>query len=293
VLARAGLDVTVLEAQVYPGGCASTYYHQGYHFDAGATLAGGFYPGGPMDRVALAAGIDAWPTTPANAAMLVHLPDGTKITRWADESRWDEYKGAFGRQELDFFRWQESAADALWDLALRLPPWPPQSLADVRAALAAGVPWLIARRKTALTPGFALDAFRPAAAHLCGVSERLRLFVDAQLLISAQATSEHVNALYGAAALDLPRRGVMHLTGGMGALAEILAEAVRRCGGCVLYRNEVTRIRTEHGYPVAIETKRGNSFPADLVCANLTPWNIADLLEGWNTCLVTPLTPIS
>jgi phytoene dehydrogenase-like protein len=51
-LAKAGLDVTVLEAHIYPGGCAGTFYHQGYRFDAGATLAGGFYPGGPMDRVA-------------------------------------------------------------------------------------------------------------------------------------------------------------------------------------------------------------------------------------------------
>mgnify|MGYP000134032900 CR=1 FL=1 len=39
VLARAGLDVTVLEAHIYPGGCAGTFYHQGYRFDAGATLA--------------------------------------------------------------------------------------------------------------------------------------------------------------------------------------------------------------------------------------------------------------
>ena len=52
VLARAGMDVTVLEAHVYPGGCAGTFYHQGYRFDAGATLAAGFYPGGPMDLVA-------------------------------------------------------------------------------------------------------------------------------------------------------------------------------------------------------------------------------------------------
>jgi phytoene dehydrogenase-like protein len=35
VLARAGLDVTVLESQVYPGGCAGTYYYQVYRFDAG------------------------------------------------------------------------------------------------------------------------------------------------------------------------------------------------------------------------------------------------------------------
>jgi phytoene dehydrogenase-like protein len=38
ILARAGLAVTVLEAHVYPGGCAGTFYHKGYRFDAGATL---------------------------------------------------------------------------------------------------------------------------------------------------------------------------------------------------------------------------------------------------------------
>jgi phytoene dehydrogenase-like protein len=46
LLARAGLAVTVLEAHVYPGGCAGTFYHQGYRFDAGATL-----PHGPHTAV--------------------------------------------------------------------------------------------------------------------------------------------------------------------------------------------------------------------------------------------------
>lgn len=158
ILARAGLDVTVLEAHVYPGGCAGTFYHQGYRFDAGATLAGGFYPGGPMDRVAQATGVEQWPAHTSNsAAIVVHLPDG-------------------------------------------------------------------------------------------------------------------------AAALDLPRRGVVHLTGGMGAIAETLAEAVRRHGGQVHYRQEVRRIVVERGRPVVVETKRGKSFPADIVIANLPPWNIASLL---------------
>ena len=61
LLARAGLDVTLLEAHIYPGGCAGTFYHQGYRFDAGATLPAGFYPGGPMDLVAQAVGIEHWP----------------------------------------------------------------------------------------------------------------------------------------------------------------------------------------------------------------------------------------
>ena len=282
VLARAGLNVTVLEAQVYPGGCASTFFHQGYRFDTGATLAAGFYPGGPMDQVAQAAGIPSWPARPAPEAMVVHLPQGKTVTRRIDESRWQEYAAAFGPASLEFFRWQERAADAVWALALRLPPWPAQTPGDAWRVLSSGVPWLLNRRTAALFPGLAVDAFRPAAAHLHGASEAseaLRLFVDAQLLISAQATSENANALYGAAALDLPRRGVVHLAGGMGAIAKMLVEALRRSGGQVLYRQQVTHIRTQNGQPAAVETQSGDSFPADIVVANLTPWNAAELLD--------------
>jgi phytoene dehydrogenase-like protein len=64
----------------------------------------------------------------------------------------------------------------------------------------------------------------------------------------------------------------------MGTIAETLAQAVRQHGGHVHYRQEVRRIVIERGRPVAVETKRGKSFPADLVIANLTPWNVAALL---------------
>lgn len=275
MLARAGLEVTVLEAQVYPGGCASTYYHQGYRFDTGATLSAGFYPGGPMDLVARAAGVDSWPARPTDIAMTVTLPGGERVIRFAGEQRWDEQRRVFGQRALDFFTWQERTADALWDLALRIPPWPPQTPADLRATLAAGLPWVPGR-----SPSLALDAFRPLAARLQGAPENLRLFVDAQLLISAQALSEEANALYAAAALDLPRRGVAHLAGGMGAIAETLAGAVRGHGGRVLYRQEAVRVHRQNGRPSAVETKRGEVFPADLVIANLTPWNAASLLDG-------------
>ena len=280
VLARAGLDVTVLEAHVYPGGCAGTFYHQGYRFDAGATLAGGFYPGGPMDLLGRAAGISTWPGQLAAPAMVVHLPDGTQVSRWGDDRRWDAYQAAFGEASLRFWRWQENTADALWDLALRQPTWPPQSLPDLQNLAGHTQDWLAAAgaQRTGLLPGLASDAFRPVSAHLQGMPGRLRLFVDAQLLISAQAASSEANALYGAAALDLPRRGVLHLEGGMGAIASRLAQAVRDSRGQVHYRQQAARIRLEKGRPVAVETQRGDVFDADLVIANLTPWNLRALL---------------
>ena len=152
LLAKAGLDVTLLEAHVYPGGCAGTFYHQGYRFDAGATLAGGFYPGGPMDVVAQSVGIDAWPAHPSDPAMAVHLPDGATITRWGSEQRWDEAERAFGQAGVAFFDWQERTADALWDLALRLPSWPPQTPGEVARLLGHGLGWLGADLRRRLSP---------------------------------------------------------------------------------------------------------------------------------------------
>jgi C-3',4' desaturase CrtD len=279
LLARAGLDVTVLEAHIYPGGCAGTFYHRGFRFDAGATLAGGFYPGGPMDLVAKMVGIECWPAQSASPAMVVHLPDGAKVMRWEDERRWEERRAAFGPQGQPFWHWQEQTADALWSLALRGLAWPPQTV-DQACDLArhAGA-WLRdGLREGWLAPGLAADALRPLAAHLRGASPRLRLLADAQLLIAAQTTSPYANALYGAAALDLPRRGVVHLEGGMGTIAETLATAVRQNGGRVLYRQEVSRIVYERGRPVAVKSNRGKSFAADLVLANLPPWNVRMLL---------------
>ncbi len=281
ILARAGLDVTILEAHIYPGGCAGTFFHQGYRFDAGATLAGGFYPGGPMDIVAQATGINQWPAHPSNPAMVVHLPDGQTVTRWTDERRWSERREAFGPASDDFWRWQERTADALWDFALQTPPWPPQTLSEFFRLTRSGLAWLGRDILGRLNPTLLADAFRPVAAHLSHAPESLRRFVDAQLLIAAQTTSPTANALYGASALDLPRRGVVHLAGGMGAIAGTLADAVRKNGGRVLYRERASRILLEKGRPVAVETEkrqRKQTVPADIVIANLPPWNIAELL---------------
>lgn len=272
-LSRQGLDVTVLEAHVYPGGCAGTFYHKGYRFDAGATLAGGFAPGAPMDMLAANFGID-WEARLASRAMQVHMPDRSTITRWTDPQRWViERRSQFGVQAEPFWRWQESAADVLWDFALRLPPWPPQSAAEALTLLGQGTASFGGLRKVAR------DAFRPVSTHLANTPERLRLFLDAQLLISAQTTSDSANALYSAAALDLARQGVAHIPNGMGGMAHKLVAAIRRYGGEVHFRQQVTKV-SEMGGGFRVKTKRGDTFPSDRVIFNLPPWNIPALLDA-------------
>ncbi|MBE2272558.1 MAG: FAD-dependent oxidoreductase, partial [Anaerolinea sp.] len=76
LLAHAGMDVTVLEAQTYAGGSAGTFFHKGYRFDAGATVAGGFQPNGPHALIADKLGVQ-WKVRAHDPAWVVHLPDRT------------------------------------------------------------------------------------------------------------------------------------------------------------------------------------------------------------------------
>jgi C-3',4' desaturase CrtD len=281
-LARSGMQVTVLEAQVYPGGCASTFYHQGYHFEAGATLAGGFASGAPLDLIAHRFDID-WGAHQAIKAMTVHLPAGRSVTRWTDQERWQiERLNRFGREAEPFWQWQESSADALWEFALQLPPWPPQSLGDLLSLAQKTYAWTnghgrLSESKRILA--LAADAFRPVAAHIPEKLDQLRLFADAQLLISAQTTSRSANALYGAAALDLTRQGVGTIPGGMGGMADKLVQAVRRFGGQVHFRQQVRRVSRLADGTFSIQTKQKDAYPADKVIFNLLPWNIPSLLD--------------
>jgi phytoene dehydrogenase-like protein len=231
-----------------------------------------------MDLVARATGISHWPARPSNPAMVVHLPDRKTITRFGDKTRWQERAEKFGPTAISFWQWQERTADALWELALNIPPWPPQTLSEFATLVRSGLGWLGSNFPQYLRAEMLADAFRPVSAHLRHAPESLRIFVDAQLLIASQTTSRYANALYGASALDLPRRGTVHLAGGIGSIAETLANAVKSNGGTVLYKQEVSRIVTQGGDPVGVETKRGDHFPADALVVNLPPWNIVRLL---------------
>lgn len=270
LLAKAGFDVTVLEAHVYPGGCAGTFYHKGYRFDAGATLAGGFQPGGPHALVGEALGI-TWPIRRAEPAWVTQLPDRT-ITQWGDPERWHEEASRSLPGTEGFWKQQEFIARAVWDFAARVPAWPPANPGDVLR--------LASKIRLPMVPISPLALSSVAAwMNLSGIRDRAaRLFVDAQLMISAQATAANANALYGAIAMDLPRAGAYHVQGGIGNLAVTLGEALERHGGSLLYRQQVISIIPLAGGTYRVKTKKGLEIEADVVIGNLTPWAMVDLL---------------
>lgn len=268
LLLKAGHRITVLEAHVYPGGSAGTFYHKQYRFDAGATLAGGFAPGGPHARVAETLDL-TWPIHPVDPAWVVHLPDGRSVTQWADPAQWQAERQAAFPQAEPFWRTQELLADISWDISSRPFPWPPESVRDL-LTLAKAV-----RPRTLLSLPY---LFRTIGSIAPTGDPMFKAFLDAQLLIAAQTTSDYTNALYGSAALDLPRRGVNHVQGGIGALADTLVAWIRQHGGEVLFRQQVERIELAQGRATAVSTNKGLRLTADNVLANLTPWALRKLL---------------
>jgi phytoene dehydrogenase-like protein len=266
MLARAGLGVTLLEAQGYLGGCAGTFRRKRYRFDAGATVAAGFEPGGPMQALAEWLGV-RFEATPAAKIMTMHLPGGPAIELPADREAWRAQRSElFGPQADEFWAWQERTAATVWQLAKRLPPSTSECLLR--------------------------DATRPLATRLPKREPMLERFVDGLLLITAKSTSKHTLAHHGAAALDFPWRGVAHLRGGMGGIADALCEAIRRHGGQVLLHRRARRIVRERGSVRGVETDDEQRFDAEQVIANLTPWNLRELLDPDEGPLPTSLAEL-
>ncbi len=276
LLAQAGLDVTVLEANTYPGGCAGTFSHKGYRFDAGATVAGGFQVNGPHAKLAEQLQL-TWRVRPAEPAWVVHFPH-RQITMSRDNA---DVITQFP-QSRSFWEEQRAAADLTWSLAAKGLPWTPTSGADLRQLLRVSLPHLTQMPR--LMP-LAFGTTRQwLQRHDLTLDPEFVRLIDAQLLISAQTTSQYANALYSATALDLVRQGTYSLEGGMGSIAETLAERLVALGGQVLYRRQVSGIDVRAGRVRGVYVRTGKRasqqtfLPADFVIANLTPGSLANLL---------------
>lgn len=275
LMAHAGHDVTVLEAQTYPGGCAGTFVHKGYRFDAGATVAGGFQPNGPHYLIGERLGID-WHVHTSDPAWRVHLPDRT-ITLTRDNADVIE---KFPHTAF-FWNEQSALADLGWSLSAQGLPFPPTDAAELAQIAKVGIGNL--PRDLRMIPFVFMSTHQWLALRGLARDEAFVRFIDGQLLISAQTTSRGANALYSATALDLARQGVYHAEGGIGGIAQQLADKVEQLGGAVLYRHRATGIEIEGGRAISVAAQHGirgsktSTFPADFVIANLTPWSLDDL----------------
>ncbi len=279
LLARDGWRVALLEGHIEPGGCASSYRRKrpdgtSYVFDVGATLFGGFQPGGAHSWVARRLGL-RFPVVPLDPAMQVWLPDRV-VTRYGDPAAWRaERARAFPAQSAAaerFWQNQEAIADIVWRFAARHPPMPPETPGDLLGLIPAMRPELLGLLPhIERTVGHELRRYRLT-------DPALRAFIDAQLLISAQVPADACAWLFGSAALDLARQGVFYAEGGAWSIARTLADALIRDGGELRYRAWVAHILVEGGRAVGVRLADGEELRARQIIAGQTVWDVARLL---------------
>jgi phytoene dehydrogenase-like protein len=278
LLAKCGVEVTLLEAHTYPGGCAGHFPYQGFHFPAGATLAGGFAETAPLGLLARCLDL-SWPGKETELAMTVHGATEGPVRLWTSPERWrQERREHFGTSGEPFWDWQEARAQLLWSLALSIRAWPPRTVEVVSWARELAGWWRRERPGVGMSARIARDALSTLTARLPANNRTLRCFVDGQCLISAQTLAVDTNALYGAAALSLSHSGVRDVPMGTGGIAETLAQSLTDSGGKLLFKQRVGCIRPgPRG--VELSTQR-RSFAADHVLINLPRPDALSLLRG-------------
>ncbi len=272
LLAHKGAAVTVLEAQDYPGGSAATFSRNGCHFDAGATIGCGFHAGAPMETLAKELGI-TWPVEPEavawqyrHRALLLDLqPNRLDILERFPHS-------------APFWAEQHALAKLLWHFSEGGLSWPVKGASDLLRLARKGIAGFSGTLH--LLPFARKTAHEWLASHGLDTDPDFVRFIDAQLLISVQTTSQHANAINAAIALDLPVAGAYHVKGGIGTVSRMLVDSIEENGGAVLYRKQVIRIDSVRWQVFGVETSDGSALAADYVLANLTPDSLAPFIEA-------------
>lgn len=281
LLTQNGARVQVVERHTLPGGCASFYLRAGYRFDVGATLVSGFGRRG-VHRILterLGLGLDARAVEPA---MEVHVC-GDRIRRFGD-ARWPtERLRAFGSAAEPFWQAQERIADNAWDFAARFPALPADwsGIGSLAGALRP--------RQLSL-----VGAIGKTIAHILplGSDAKLRAFVDAQLLITAQADAASTDLAYGATALDIAREGTFHLAAGVSAIAVALARAVRRGGGEIAYGTSAEAFVVEGRRVRGVRLAGGDVLRAPQVIAAIPILNVQQMLGSNAAALRARIAPL-
>lgn len=277
LLAARGADVCLVERNARVGGCCAEVEAFGHRFEAGAGLYASWQPGEIHERVFAELPARAPEVREAEPAYVVRLPDGVDVRAGGDFGEFAErLRAAFPEcadAAISFYREATQMADALHRAARRTP---------ALATLSKLQRMKLALSEARLSSTILARAGETAAPRLANTSARFRRFVDAQLQIFAQVPSDECAYLYAAVALAQPLRGMYAIAGGAQALADTLADALKRSGGTIRLNATALRLAFDsRGRAAGVELLSGETVEARrAVVSNLTVWDTYGKLVG-------------
>jgi phytoene dehydrogenase-like protein len=268
VLAKAGLDVLVLEAKMEPGGGVRTAENTlpGFKHDVGA----GFFPFGRHSPAFVDLDLESvglkWRHAPIDSAHPAR--DGTCGVLARDVARTVALLGEDGAAWEKIARWYESAADKL--LPALLETFPP-----ITRGLAIGPATIAKLASVALSSGrsFAERTFRTEAA---------RRMIPALALHTDVGPDDPLGAIVGfMLAVTGTHGGFQVPEGGAGMITRALIKRLRESGGHVHVGARVEFVVTEGSRAVAVRTSTGEEIRASraIVADTAAPTLFLELCE--------------
>ena len=274
-LCELGAKTVLLETLNYPGGCASTFQHKKYNFEAGATLSSGLGAsqlfGQWNQKYQL--GLDFQMIDPVVQMYTQDWSLDICSDRDVFEQNFLQLPAAPKDKLRGFWNTQKSIADILWPLFDQpelLPPFSLRSILHHIYNLRRYWPALrwIGRSTRDVIEYHGLGAFQP-----------LRQYLDAINQITVQTNSTHSEALFSLAAADYFFRGAGHVKGGIGSLAQGVLKAIRALNGEVYLGHRAKKLqRWGRQWRVL---GRDRIFEAPVVVLNLLPHGVHTLLDDF------------
>ncbi|MEO0988368.1 MAG: carotenoid isomerase [Cyanobacteria bacterium J06639_14] len=282
-LAAQGFHPLVLERYLIPGGSAGYFERDGYRFDVGASMIFGFGQQGTTNLLtrALATVGKQMETIPDPVQVHYRLPGHLNIRVHRDYQAFlTELGDRFPEERHGIRRFY----DACWNVFNCLNTIELLSLEEPRYVA----------RVFGQHPLACLGLARRLPANVGNLARRylkdpeLLHFIDMECYcwsVVPAAKTPLINA--GMVFSDRHYGGVNYPKGGVGRIAQALAEGLVETGGYLQYRSRVKRIVMQQGRAIGVELATGEHYTADRIISNATRW------DTFNTLLEQGALPVA
>jgi phytoene dehydrogenase-like protein len=279
LLAQRGVNVCLLEREPRVGGCAASFDKFGYSFEQGDGLYTGWQSNEIHEQVFSELRVDPPEVRLLEPRYLVRLPDQSEVALTGNTEQFEESLRKTFPECADaavrFYRKLAPLSEALRRALQRAPDFLSASKSRRAYRLL---------RDGRIGAEIIRASQQSTSEHLDGVSWRFRRFIDVQLQALAQASSAEVAYLHAARILSTPREGMFAIRGGASALAESLADSIKRSGGKIRLDTPVLRLSYDSsGSATGVDLLSGETVTASkAIVSNLTLWDTYGKLVGLN-----------
>ena len=273
-LAAKGIKVLLLERYLIPGGSAGYFEREGYRFDVGASMIFGFGEKGTTNLLTRA--LDAvnvkMETIPDPVQIHYHLPNNLDLKVYREYEKFLQELYNYFPEEKEGIK---KFYDECWQVFNYLNSMELLSLEEIRYLM----------RVFFQHPLSCLGLVKYLPLNVGDIARKyiknpeLLKFIDMECycwsVVPADLTPM-INA--GMVFSDRHYGGINYPKGGVGKIAQTLAEGLKKLGGEIKYETRVTQIIIEHHVAVGVRLSNGTEYYADRIISNATRWDTFDKL---------------